>query len=143
MKNSKEIALRGRGGDAKGKVAFHSGETSPCVELFPCKWIFGFRAWESCGKNKGVDEQPQSFWEREPCLCLLEPIWSSVCLKEMPLGKRRPAYLCCVQECFDWPGTLTLLTQKLARVSAWKRRPNTTTQQSLKHLNIGTRAAAV
>lgn len=65
-------------------------------------------------KNKGVDKQPQSFWEREPCLCLLEPIWSSVCLKEMPLGKRRLASLCCVQECFDWPGTLTLLTQKLA-----------------------------
>lgn len=95
-------------------MVFLSKEISLCVELCPCKWIFGFRAWESCEKNKGVDEKPQSCWERGPCLCSLELIWSSVCLKEMPLGKRRLAYLCCVQECFDWPETLTLFGQKLA-----------------------------
>lgn len=137
------VGGRRRRRDAKGKVAFHAGETSPCAELCPCKWIFGFRAWESCEKNKGVDRLPQSFWEREPCLCLLEPIWSSVCLKEMPLGKRRLAFLRCVQECFDWRGTLTLLTQKLARVSARDPRPSSTTRQILKYLSIGIRAAAV
>lgn len=82
----------------RGKVAFCSREISLCVELGPCKWVLGSRAWESCEKkkNKGA-EKPWSFWERGPCLCLLELIWPSVCLREMPLGERRLAYSCCVQ----------------------------------------------
>lgn len=85
IKNSKEVVLGV--GHMEGKGASHSGMTLLCVkELYPCKWIFGFRAWERGEENKGVGEKPQSFWERGPCLCLLETIWSSVCLREMPLG---------------------------------------------------------
>lgn len=32
-------------------MVFHSREISLCVELCPYKWIFGFRAWESCEKK--------------------------------------------------------------------------------------------
>lgn len=107
-------------------MAFHSREILLCVrELYPRKWVFRFKAWERREENKGISEKAQGFWERGPCLCLLEPIWSSVCLKEMPLGERRLAPLCRVRDCLDWLEPPKLFTQKLAPVSTWNQKHST------------------
>lgn len=59
----------------------------------PCKLALGFRAWESCEKTK-EGERPRASGKRA-LFTLLERIWASVCLKEMPLGKQRLAHCVC------------------------------------------------
>lgn len=43
-----------------------------CVRELLVNGFFQVQGWERREENKSISEKAQSFWERGPCLCLLE-----------------------------------------------------------------------
>lgn len=96
--------------------------------------FFKVQAWERREENKGISEKAQTSG-KEGLVCACGTIWSSVCLKEMPLGGS--AWLPCVgvRDCLDWLEPPKLFTQKLAPVARGTRSP-APTPRGLRNIRI-------